>query len=247
MGALAIPYLSGATLLDFGRRDSDYRVRDFVLNIGEQQTLPVRTYSQMEQLVRVDLPITREQFTRMWRTLILKRVQDVYEHEKHQRAEHFIRLVRNILVPAPLADLLYSIGQMHSSARGFVYDTIPPPRPANPPDWTIIDPAIVANWTLTMNRMKHQFMMKEFPAMRDYQNKPLCLVRIHDANDMREVKAYTNEPQPSDALIAMVNDRLYQDAHNVTYNECSLRMTDSLDRLSICCEYVGSYVLSSTS
>lgn len=60
--------------------------------------------------MNTDLPITGENFIRMWKTLILKRVQDVYEKEKHVRSDHYVRLDRSILTPAPLTDLLYALG-----------------------------------------------------------------------------------------------------------------------------------------
>lgn len=70
---------------------------DFPVNITAQNTLSGRTYDQMLQIVNADLPITRDNFIRMWKTLILKRVQDVYGKEKHVRPANFIRLERSIL------------------------------------------------------------------------------------------------------------------------------------------------------
>ena len=65
----------------------------------------------VEQLGNADHPITQANFQRMWKTLILKRAQDVYEKEKHVRATNFVRIDRSMIMPSPLSDLLYSIGQ----------------------------------------------------------------------------------------------------------------------------------------
>ena len=78
------------------------------------------------------LPITLKQFIRMWRTLILKRVQDVIEKQLLARPDHFVRLSRNIMLPAPCADLLYSLRQFHSNANGLIYNISQPAR-ADPP------------------------------------------------------------------------------------------------------------------
>lgn len=128
VSCLSSPYLTGPNLMPFGRRDCDYTPLVFIIQIGGQNTLSGATYDQLEQLVNVTPPITKENFIRMWMSLMLKRAQDVYEQEKHQRAPNFVRLVRNILLLAPLADLLFRIGQHHSMARGYIYNVVPPQR-----------------------------------------------------------------------------------------------------------------------
>lgn len=111
-------------LMNFGRLDSDYTIVDHAVNINGQDTLPGMTYDQQSELTTIDLPIDRLMFIRVWKTLILKRLQDVFEQEKRVRAQHFVRLARNQLLPAPLADLLYALGSFHSPATGVLpYDT----------------------------------------------------------------------------------------------------------------------------
>lgn len=87
-------------------------------------------------------------FTRILKTLLLKRVQDIFEHEKPRRSEHFIRVMRNLPVPAPLADILYALGQHHGRALGTVYDRVPPPRPAVPQPWWNMEPLVLDHWCL---------------------------------------------------------------------------------------------------
>lgn len=118
------------------------------------------------------LPINRADFILMWKTLLLKLSQDVYEQEKHQRAPNFVRLVRNVLLPAPLADL-FSIGQHHSAARGYIYNVVPPVKPNEPPAWWEIDAQILIHFQTAIHCMKSLYMMKEYPLMSDNEYKPL--------------------------------------------------------------------------
>lgn len=85
--------------------------------------------------------------------------------------------------------------------------------------------------------------------MSEYSNKPLTLVRINDDGVMavmHQVKAYNNDPLPSDALVALTNDTLFNDAH-VSFAQCALCITDQLHRTSVIHKYVGSYVLGTNS
>jgi len=77
-----------------------------IVNVDAQVSVAQATNQQLEQLSAIALPMDEVSFVRMWRTLNRKRVQDVFELEKHRRAEHFIRVMPNFPVPAPLADLL---------------------------------------------------------------------------------------------------------------------------------------------
>jgi hypothetical protein len=226
--------------------DSDYHVQDVTLSIANQNMLSGATYDQIQQLITVDLPITRDNFIRVWKTLILKRCQDVFEQEKHHRADHFIRINRNILVPAPLSDLLYMIGQHHSNVTGVIYDSVPPAHAANPPPWWAVDNDLVQQWCLMVNRLKTNYLMREFPSMTDYTNKPLMLTSLHDNEDLRSIKAFTNEPKPADALIRFVNDPLYDPVPHA-YDACHLRMTEQLALTTIRYCYVGAYVINSNS
>lgn len=230
--------------LDFGRLDKDYFIRDIRVDIDNQETLATATYHALEQQTQMDLPINLENFIRMWKTLILKRVQDVYENEKCQRAENFVRLIRNITMPAPLADLLYSLGACLDPTSGVLYHITPPARPAQPQPWWNVDPAILANWILTMNRMQHLFTMKEFPSIREYDGRPLMLTAIQDRLDgTRIVKAFSNQPTPADGFIRFVNDELFE--NGIAYNDCHLRLTDPLDLVGFRFDYLRDYCIHS--
>lgn len=169
---------SALDLLNFGRLDSDYTVVDHAVDINGQDTFPGMVYDQMSQLTTIDLPIDRPGFIRVWKTLILKRLQDVFEQEKRVRAQHFVRLARNQLLPAPLADLLHSLGSFHSPATGVIHHMTPPAQAAAPENWWNVDNVLFVNWLLSINRMKHLFAMKEFPMVNDYETRPIMLTGI---------------------------------------------------------------------
>lgn len=243
---LVIPTLRSEHSLSFGRLDSDYQRLSRVLNIAAQDLLPTAVYNQLIQLTSVDPPLTRATFTRMWRTLILKRVQDVIEKQRLQRPEHFVRLARNIMLPAPLADLLYSIGSFHSRTNGLIYTTSQPSRADPAPNWWTVDSQIVAHWQTMMGRFSSSYIMREFPSPSDWENKPLLLTSISDTADtqLRAVRAYTNEVTMNDAFIRFVNDDLY--GQEITYQNCHLRIIDGLDRNTIIYDYTRSYVTNVT-
>lgn len=69
-----------------------YLTHDFPLRIDAQNSLADATHAQLEQLAAADFPVKQDNFRRMWKTLILKKVPDVYDCEKHRRADHYIRL-----------------------------------------------------------------------------------------------------------------------------------------------------------
>lgn len=218
-----------------------------IVSIDNQSTLATATYLQLEQLCAVDLPLTESQFIRMWKTLILKRVQDIYEQEKHTRAQDFIRVMRNLPVPGPLADLLYSLGQLHSRALGTVFDTVSPAKASPAEAWWTLDQGILSNWCLMLSRLSLMYMMKEFSAPTEYKDRAIALTTIQDAPEIntRSVKAFTNEPSAADGFIRFVNDDLF--TNSKPFNNCDLRIVEGLERPSILHTYVGSYVLQANS
>lgn len=242
MAGISIPVLkSPQGLLMFGRNDSDYHVQRRVLDIAGQHTMAERTYRQLVQLTSVDLPITEAEFVRMWRTLMLKRAQDIFEMETGQRADNYIRLSRVIPVPATLGDLLYSLGSFHSAANGVRYFLHPPARPAQVPDWWQIDPAIIENWMTTMGRFSRSFIMREFPAPTECRDKPMIVTAREQINDLCQVRALTNETQPSDGYVRFVNDELFV-ADDITFDRCHLNLTERTEITVVRSQYVYSYV-----
>lgn len=242
---MSIPFLNPTRTITLGRADSDYHIQDVVMSIADQTTLPDMVHAQMTQLVDTELEITEVNFRRMWRTLLLKRAQDVYEKEKYRRANHFVRLGPQMLVPAPLGDLVYSIGQFHNVAEGVVYDTNPPAQAAQPEDWWTVDPDITNAWTRTMRRMQRKYVMREMPLASEYQAKPLMLCTGQVAGALKTVKAKYASIELTDGLITLVNDPIYQPpAH--AFGSCHIMVVDAKPWITIAGQYVGSYVLQPT-
>lgn len=242
-----IPSLNGPHTLMFGRLDSDYHIQDRIVQIDGQQTLPTLVYNQMEQLVSIQLPLNLNEFIRVWRTILLKRVQDVYEREKSVRPEHYVRVARNISLPAPLADLCYSLGRFHSRYNGVIYDVVQPARAAAPPAWWNVDQDLIARWALTMGRFSHLYTMREFPSPVDFDNKPMILTSMRVNNRIKSVKAFTGESSMHDAYIRTVNDELFDNPAQIAYENCHLRIVEEIDWQTIQAQYVAGYVLGSNS
>lgn len=222
--------------------DTDRTTVLHVLRVDEQDTMSGATYDQMVQLSNVNLNLDRESFIRMWKTLLLKRVQDTYEKAVHMRADNYVRLERGIIVPAPLSDLLYSIGSNLSPVTGHLHVAVPPARPAAPEPWWNLDADITLQWNQTMGRLSNLYVMKEFPSPSDYENKPIMLVLRNEVNHYVTTKAWTNEPTMQDGYIAAANDPLFVEHAYIRYANAALNMTTHVYRPNLVGEYASCYV-----
>lgn len=241
----AIPYLKGTVLDEFRVIGPLYTREDAQINIAAQTDLLVSIYNQLVQLTAVDPPINQDDFVRMCRTLILKRVQDTLESSRGIRADHFIRISRSTIVPAPLGDLLYAIGSYSSKATGRMIDMTPPAREAVVPNWWALDNDIFANYSLFCARMSNKYRFYEFPKPQDFLGRSICLTTIADANGLREIRALTNEVTTSDVLIRTVNNDLFTANDWLVYNNCRLVITQARHITSVRMNYIRSYVIDS--
>jgi len=244
---LNLDFLSlGTSPLEFGRADAIYRVVTRVLDPNDQVRLPVATYNAMCASRATQAPITEVNFTRMWRTLVLKRLQDTHEQVYYVRPQNYIRLNRNIPVPAPLADLLYSIGYIRSANLGYKFICGLPSKPAaNPPDWWDIDNAVVNGWLDMCEGSKTTFTFKEFPSPTSCEDRALVLTTRSDfaaVNDEAQVRSYSAEARPSDALIHLANDPLFSNPNQWTYDNSMFTLTALKDVRTTRAAYCASYV-----
>lgn len=223
----------------FGRLDSDFHMVDHTVQIATQDTLPRATWRQLHQMTFVEPPITEDEFVRMWRTLILKRVTDVYESEKRVRANQFIRLSRNLTVPAPLADLLYSLGSYFDPLEGVFHHIIPPAAPAAPENWRTVDATILQNWCTYMNRMSGAFVMKEFPPISQYEGTNLFHCTRQVAGQVCTIKARYKGTTPADAYIRFVNDELFDNPYAAA--DCHYTVTEPMNQTSVIYQYLRKY------
>ncbi len=88
--------------------DSHSILQDLTLNTFTQDTLSGQRYDMMLRLVRVQLPITQVNFIKVWKTLLLKCVEDVYYKETGVHPGRFLHCASTIPVSTPLDDLLYN-------------------------------------------------------------------------------------------------------------------------------------------
>lgn len=214
------------------------------LDINGQDTLSGITYDVLLTLTREQLRITREQFIQLWKTLLLKRSQDIYESTYKIRPQNYIRINRNLIIPATLADLLSSLGTYQSYHKGYRFDLQPPAHPvADPPRWWQPDQAIITSWYNTMNQLRGKYLWKEYPSPQHYDQGTINLCSVNRANGYCMVKAYTNEAKLTDAYIAVCNDDLYGPHPIVNFDNSHLIMTERLALNTIRREYVSSYIL----
>lgn len=252
----AIPIINQPAMsLNFGRMDSDYTVVDHVLRVGNQDTLSGRVYEILRTISTIELNMTKEDFILVWKTLLLRRAQQIYRIAKQERPENELDIDPTTLVPAPLADLLASLGIFESKVTGHHHHVVPAQRPQvsarNPlPEYYEVNEEKLEEWSRLCGRMQHHYTMKQLPLPEECENRPIVLTRIEEtvaqaAHRQRKIriKAYTNEPTPNDAFIHAVNDTLFVENGEWTAANCSLYMTPSINQNQIVNTYVGGYVL----
>lgn len=232
----------------FSRKDSDYFTVVHTVRVSAQETMPSLVYDIMQSITTEPMLLTKQQFTRMWKTLLLKRAQDAYESAYSRRPDHFIRLTRNMIIPGPLGDLLHSIGYFHSTRTGRHHRTVQPAKSATPEDFWTVDSVTQDTWNLEMNRFKNIYTMKEYPSTSQCDERPMMLCQVSSyVEPLRIVKAATCEPKQSDAFVLMMQDKLYDDQPVTNYDRCRLVMTSSINVDQLRREYVHSYVIEDNS
>jgi len=243
---LSIPSLKGELLAMIGRMDSDAHIMDLAFNIGGQDSLSGAVWDQISDLLTVEPIISRENFIRMWKTIILKRLVDVFSKEKGRRHNHYIRLDYSIIVPRPLGELLYSIGQFRNLHNGITYDVVPPTQSAQPEPWWTVDNTILNQWIRFINRVSFLYEMLEMPKVTEFRDRPINMLNLADtAGGLRTVRSYTTGPTPSDGLLFFVNDDLFTN-HAASYDNCHLIVTEARTLQAVRDSYVGSYVKQTT-
>lgn len=239
-----IPLLVPSELIHLARTDADYNYVDLALAIADQTNLPLATYNQLTALRVVDLPINVDEFTRVWRTLLLKRAQDVYEKCHSTRPDHYVRITQQTLVPGPLSDLLYHIGSECNTNRGVWYVAAPPARDAQPPNWWTVDADVLSRWNITMASLSKQYLMRELPPAIDHKGRTIHYCARNVANDLVSVKSYTSSILPSDGLVTAVNDGLFG-AAPFPYATNHITVVPGVSLASLRSRYVACYVLES--
>lgn len=252
MQSTPVPFLSqNHQTLAFGRLDSDYFTHSRVLQPDALLSLSHTTKQVLDSIVTVELNITLEEFTYVVQTMLLKRVQDVYRRIYAVNPPDKIMLPRIARIPAPIFDVLNSIGTFHSKVTGVNYVSVPPAKARrDPPPYWDLNLAVFQRFNIEMSRLQHLYTMREFPSHLDTEDRPLLITELSNYNEDDEivfVKAWTNEPRPSDALIRSVCEEIYADDNLITYDNCKLMMSQEIVKQSTLAEYAGSYVMQSNS
>jgi len=172
--------------------------------------------------------ITQEDYVRMSRTILLRRLQDIVEYQTGVRPDNAIRMARSLETPQPLAELLFALGPYFADVNGRQYNLVyAPAPPQNPPPWYTLDPAILGNYRPLIDQVKHRFRTASFPKSNDINGQPLMFTVGREQNGMKSVRASNNVPKPSDGFLRFVHEEFFAD--NVpNYDDCDLIMTNTL-------------------
>lgn len=239
--------LTPTLLLDFGATQSDYARVDVTVDPAQVTLILEQLHAFLSSLKTRDIDINQATFIRICRTLILKRVQDLFEREKCRRAPDFVRFYTQLPVPKALFDILNALGQCYDSTTGLTYDLIPVGMDAaNPQDWYTINANDLNLWIREMHRYSDVYEMCEFPSKTDFQGRALQRLAFNvNAHGLIAVKAKSSIVRPSDVLIRMMLEQLFT-ANAVNFNACHIVCTDYLTADVVRAQYVGSYYKRST-
>ena len=91
--------------------DSDQFVQAITLNIDVLNQVAKITLDKINQLSLTVPPLTKHQFLRVWKTTLLYRVQNIQECELIVAPPNRFKLAPSLLLPKPLADLIYALGK----------------------------------------------------------------------------------------------------------------------------------------
>ena len=171
---------------------------------------------------------------------------DIQEFKLGQRPPHHLRIINNMLVPRPTADLLYSLGSYTCQANGVGYHLLVPPHDdPNPQPWYTVDNNILQAYVQFIGRMQHYCQMVEIPRRYDCVGSPLILTNSDEEAGTNQVRAYINEPQITDELIRFVNEQELFANPPAAYDDCYLIMTERFDLGSVLHDYVASFCIDS--
>ena len=230
--------------LGFGRMDSVQPIVAATLTIDTLDQVAKITYDQISQLSLTAPPLAQEEFIRVWKTILLYRVQNIQECELIVAPPHRIKLAPSLLLPRPLGDLVYHLGRWQSQTNGIIYDVRAPIKPAEHiPDWWTVIPDLMIKWQTFLSRAANYYMCMEMPRKFAFEGQPLVVIAVKQyANRLVQAKSLTNEPQMSDAIIRLVNEPEMFQGSGITFETNHLIMSQeaNLDVLPV--KYVASYV-----
>lgn len=227
-----------------GRMDSDMTPASITVDPAHFERVPTQVFRQLEQLHPIGaLPITLNQFLRVSRSLMLRRLQDIVEGTTYSRVPNAIPLNRSIMIPQAVGDLIYALGNYYVEATGTPIQLQSVAIPAaNAPNWTTLDGATLQAWCQTTAIMQRHYMMVEFPRPSNILGAPLPLMITHTANHMVRVKSRYTGPQLSDALLRAVNEEEIFAGMGYNFHNCRFIMTQQMHVETLVSRYVASYV-----
>lgn len=201
------------------------------VSIDNQNSLAKATWHYWSATYYRELPIGEDAFVRMWKTLILRHLQDVIQPSSPRTVEQLVPIYGTMAIPTPLADLLNALGVYENRVTGIRHCVVPPTPPVklSPDSWWKLDGQIVRDWVLTNTAMQ-QFslglvQLHEFDqGQAKFIDRPLMLTtrQCDDEVGTVTIKARAAGPRPEDALVRANNDELFENSYPV--EECSIVM-----------------------
>ena len=163
---LALPIVNMINMrLGFGRMDSDQTIQPAILNIDILITqVAETTYNQINQLSLTAPLLWKHEFLQIWKTILLYMVQNIQECELIVAPPNRTKLARSLLLPRPLADLVYHLGRRQSQANRIIYDIRASTKPAeNIPAWWPVNSDPLSKWQQFLSRAANYYLCTEMP------------------------------------------------------------------------------------
>lgn len=237
-----IPYLTLKRQRALYCYQPDCSTIDVMVQVANQSTLPAAVHGLFTRMRADDLEMDVAAFTRMWRTILLHRVQECYIQEKCFRPPNYMRLLSPpVICPAPLADLLESMGSFHHAPEGVYYHVVPPVQADELEDFWKPDSDIITLWLKTCNQLAPFYTMRSTPSKSDFKNKSIVLTTTAKDGHLVMVKTKYKSCNISDGLIHAVNDPLFPPNH-FPFDESHITIL-STDKHSLVRDHIDSYII----
>lgn len=242
---MSIPIISNAEIIrTMGRMDADMIPVGITFNPSLLERVPRAVYRTLEALHPLGvLPIDQNNFVRMCRTLMFRRLLDIVDGTNHLRTAGTIAVGRTIMMPRPIADLLYGLGNFFCEATGQPYQVSCVAAPAaNPEPWRTLDPAVVTGFNRAVAVSASRYMMAEFPRPSNLDGQPLPLLRRNERDDLVQVRSRFIGPTLADVFLYAVNEDLVEDSPYLLA-DCHYMATMPINITQLVHSYVDSYIL----
>lgn len=188
-------------------------IKRWIVSIHNQDDLPTILYRYLKLTSREELYLTEPDFREMWKVIILRRVQDVYEFEHLDEDIDKVAIRTDLLIPAPLFELLKRLGNYVDQENNIIHQIVPPTPNYPRRNYFTMNPRIQYQWQHDMTVCQSFYSMHPYNIPVNTTNNYLMVIfrgpPDTDDLDITYTRSYTREATPEDTKVSAVNNELF--------------------------------------